>query len=341
MYRKIGGLRGKLFQEGGLSPRRTVVVGNSMSDMSTPVVHTRARKGLWNHFLTFTQLLLLAPALWWIKYDHLPAPGWAVTFIAIAAALMSVHDQMGSIQKATWLLLMAAFLAAELRAISKDRWDNAEIQRIERQEDRTSFHELLTTEKTAMDNANGQYLSTLGQVNGVLHTTQSVSRLTKKNLFNITGGDSAAHFELVYMNGTTPEILIQNTGKYPVRNLSVQIEDVNKFLNTINSRIPHAVTTDDINKSTQNVNVGDLGSNQILEIPVSPEVNGVDLAHYIIRYSALNGGGMEVVYVRAGKDGVKHMAVWSGDSNQKEIRKVDPNFPPDADGKLPWLGTNP
>jgi hypothetical protein len=67
------------------------------------------------------ELACLPLALWWISYSHLPPPGWAVAFIAGAAAAMSVHDDMKGWQKGLWMLIIGAFLVTELRAIHKDR----------------------------------------------------------------------------------------------------------------------------------------------------------------------------------------------------------------------------
>jgi hypothetical protein len=104
-------------------------------------------KRRWNKAFSIAQLLFIPLALWWMPYGHLPPPGYSVACIAIAAALMSVHDGMKSLQKSLWLVLMAAFLAIELRAISKDRWDNQQVQRIATEKEQQNFANLLNQEK--------------------------------------------------------------------------------------------------------------------------------------------------------------------------------------------------
>ncbi len=97
----------------------------------------------WNSFVFALEVACVLPALWWIPYDHLPAPGYSVVLIAVAAALMSIHDEMTSLQRTGWLIIMASFLSHELRAISKDRWDNEQRQASELGEERLSFKTIL------------------------------------------------------------------------------------------------------------------------------------------------------------------------------------------------------
>jgi hypothetical protein len=82
------------------------------------------KHSIWNKIFTILEFACIPLVLWWVSYDHLPSPGWAVAFIAVAAAAMSVHDDIRSWQKGTWLLIIGAFLITERRAISKDRVEN-------------------------------------------------------------------------------------------------------------------------------------------------------------------------------------------------------------------------
>lgn len=102
----------------------------------------RSRKHPWNRVCFVMELCFIPLALHWTPYAHLPPPGYSVAYIAIAAAFMSVHEEMGDWQKSLWLILIAAFLAIELRAIGKDRWDNQEVQRMDRGADQQSFNDI-------------------------------------------------------------------------------------------------------------------------------------------------------------------------------------------------------
>jgi hypothetical protein len=76
-------------------------------------------------FLTL-QVIGVAVILFWWRQSHLPPPGYAVAVLGVAAAIMSIQEDMQGWQKAIWLLLMGGFLAIELRAISADRKNTAD-----------------------------------------------------------------------------------------------------------------------------------------------------------------------------------------------------------------------
>jgi hypothetical protein len=95
----------------------------------------------WNILVFVLEICLFVPALWWVGYSHLPAPGWSVACLAVAATLMTIQDRMTDWQKVGWVTLMAFFLVIELRAISKDRWDSQVVQENDRGEERRAFGE--------------------------------------------------------------------------------------------------------------------------------------------------------------------------------------------------------
>jgi hypothetical protein len=82
---------------------------------------SRKKHPILNAVFFVLELTCIPLILWWIPSSHLPLPGWAVAFMAIAAAAMSVHDDMKPWQKGVWMLIIGAFLITELRAINKDR----------------------------------------------------------------------------------------------------------------------------------------------------------------------------------------------------------------------------
>jgi hypothetical protein len=96
----------------------------------TTMVVDRAEHSLQNKLFFFLELVFVPLALWWIPYDHLPPSGWAVAFIAAVATIMSIHPEISGPQKAFCLVLIGAFLVTELRAINKDRIENAKAQAI-------------------------------------------------------------------------------------------------------------------------------------------------------------------------------------------------------------------
>jgi hypothetical protein len=157
--------------------------------------HLSKKHPIRNKVFTLLEFACIPLVLWWIPYSHLPAPGWAVAFIAGAAAAMSVHDDMKGWQKGLWMLIIGAFLITELRAISKDR---AEIQHqaiVDRQAQYSAFAVVLQKQNEQFAATGRGFSSTYTRVDGVLKTTQQVAELSKENLSNITGGNSYLYFE--------------------------------------------------------------------------------------------------------------------------------------------------
>src|SRR5216684_9289237 len=72
-------------------------------------------------FFDLVQFVAVPLIVWW-WYD-LPSPGFAIGVVALLAAVMSTQGDMRGWQKATWMLLIGAFVILEFRAIYKDRVD--------------------------------------------------------------------------------------------------------------------------------------------------------------------------------------------------------------------------
>lgn len=135
----------------------------------------------WNSFISVLEIAGIVLALWWIPYDRLPAPGYSVMLIAIAAALMSIHEGMTNWQKGGWVVIMIFFLFDESRAIKKDRWDNEQRQTSELSQEQLSFKTLLREGRTANSTlltANAKTLSSILQQNQAEFkaTTQSFDK---------------------------------------------------------------------------------------------------------------------------------------------------------------------
>lgn len=79
---------------------------------------------------------------------RLPPPGWAVAILAFVAAAMSVHGRMKDWQRGVWISLIGVLLIIELRAIGKDRIDNAELQTKFFQTQQQGFSEINTQAQT-------------------------------------------------------------------------------------------------------------------------------------------------------------------------------------------------
>jgi hypothetical protein len=143
-----------------------------------------------NKIFLLLELSFIPFALWWIPYRHLPAPGWAVAFVAGAAAFMSVHDAMKGWQKAIWMVLIGAFLLTELRAINKDRAESQHQAAEDRKNQDIAFATVLRGQNEEFNSMVRGFTDTYIKVDGVLKTTSSVARIAKSNLDALTGQGS-------------------------------------------------------------------------------------------------------------------------------------------------------
>jgi hypothetical protein len=113
-----------------------------------------------------------------MPYGHLPPSGWAVAFIALAAAAMSVHNDMKGWQKGIWMLIIGAFLVTELRAINKDRHDSERQVNLDRQNQYTAFEGIRAAQNSEFTvTANGLNAAISG-IDSTLKTANATLRQT-------------------------------------------------------------------------------------------------------------------------------------------------------------------
>jgi hypothetical protein len=195
----------------------------------------------WNKTFTLLELVLILLISWWTPYHHLPAPGWAVAFIAVAAAAMSVHDDMKRWQKGLWLLIIGGFLVTELRAISKDRMESQNQAEADRKAQNENFAETAKGLTTVINGIG----STLQAANTTLLQTQPHAAI-RFDSFEFTPGSAPSQFasnspysfNYHYLNGgsitaTNIKILVE-TYVAKVDDKESQLELVRKFEKTWN-----------------------------------------------------------------------------------------------------------
>jgi len=69
---------------------------------------------------SFFQLVCALISIAWL-FVYPPSSGYAISLMAFAAAMMTVHSGMNRFQKAIWLVLICILLPTEFRAIKQDR----------------------------------------------------------------------------------------------------------------------------------------------------------------------------------------------------------------------------
>lgn len=130
-------------------------------------------------------LIQIGAAIWIYRWwFDLPPTGYSVGVLAVLAAVMSVHGDMPPFQKVFWLLLIAAFLFLEFRAID---WDHANIDAHEallRFDERDHFRDVMSQDQDhfskVLQQNQKQFDTTLGNMRRLAQQTEDV----------VTGGDS-------------------------------------------------------------------------------------------------------------------------------------------------------
>jgi hypothetical protein len=146
------------------------------------------------------QMVAVVVVVGW--YKHLPPTGYAIGALAVVAAAMSIHIESGLNwwQKTLWMLIIAAFLLVEFRAIDKDRADFAREEACRRKEERESFQQIANTLTFAIQQNQLQFQATMAGI--------------QQSIDSITGGKS---FCVVTASGTGSYFILTATavGKNP------------------------------------------------------------------------------------------------------------------------------
>ena len=136
----------------------------------------------WPWCFRFTQVVSVAILLFWCW--RLPPPGYAIGALAVMAAVMSLHIEakMQWWEKATWMLLMGAFLILEFKAIKEDRGTQEEVHKKELAQQAKSAEDtidaILESRNKQMAQNQQQFNQTLDKMNGLTTRAQQTLDLT-------------------------------------------------------------------------------------------------------------------------------------------------------------------
>ncbi len=144
-------------------------------------------------FLTL-QITLGLWALRWTTQKRLPPPGYAVAFIAVVAAVMSIQGDMLGWQKAIWMLVIGGFLIVELRSISADRSATNLQSAADRHKEDSAFAAVIKgqadafaataqTLQTVIQNGQRQFAITVEKLEQSLQLVRGTLEQTKPNAY--------------------------------------------------------------------------------------------------------------------------------------------------------------
>ncbi|SRR5260370_36505472 len=220
----------------------------------------------------FFNLVQLGAVAWAVvSWRHLPVPGYAIGVLAVLAAVMSVHIEVGMSwwQKAFWMLLMVVFLFLEFRAIDKDRADYTAAEKARRDEEHKQFQGIADGISATIANSDRQFAEAMSGI--------------KQNVNTITGGKSFCYLTFAE-NGTLPTFI--HSGNYPLTGVSVRIVDMQKW-NQMIARNPHP-SLQEFRSADTYVELGDLPVHTALQRGTI-QLAGQTQSSFNIFYSARNG----------------------------------------------------
>lgn len=186
-------------------------------------------------------MVIVAIDVGWQSYQF--APGWAVAILAVVAVVMTVRaDHYTKTEQVIWVLVALSLMVVEIRAITRDR-NVAETQRrVFEQQLQDRFQQTANSLGAVIRESDAHFDATIGKIGQAINTE--------------TGGDTFCYLDMtfspIWENGkeTTRGYLrleAVRVGKYPLRDVSITIDDHIKFgtvMNDLRKRDTHNFTTD-------------------------------------------------------------------------------------------------
>ena len=210
----------------------------------------RVRRILRRHW--FYLLIQIAGAcvwVWLVGYSRSPQPGVAIAFIALIAAVMSVHPNMERWQKFIWILLIGAFLVTELRAIKRDRSDAAKQASIDREiqeakfagirnAQNSNFADTVQELKHAYTQSQQQFEASMRQSNIISREAERASRTASEGVLSLTGADSYISFlPIADRDTSTPgtyRLMASVIGSHSVWDARVEMAETDDLREVVN-----------------------------------------------------------------------------------------------------------
>lgn len=252
---------------------------------------------IWNENRSLAWVLALCVAglaLWAIFKPQ--SPGVSIGLLALAAGIMSVRPKMHTAEKMTWVVFLIVFAILEIHAINK----SDEYNRTTREQQNSQFAEIARGLQQSIITSKQQYESTIGQVQGVLQTTESVASLARDNLNNVTGGHSYAYLVPEPVEGATGySVNLFNNGDEVLTGLTVRIGRVRGERKQpeqywIDSGPMHAIPMYTLASHAHAL---------VSDYWIVPLEDGVLTKHFIAIITAQNGDVLEDIYFRPASHG--------------------------------------
>ena len=248
-----------------------------------------------------------------------PPPGYAVAVLAAAGAVMAVRAEYFTVtEKVLWIVIAAAFVIFEIRAISRDRSEHDN----EQAEIRDNDAIIRAAERR-------QFERLLAQGKGLFSQEQELS---KRTIDEITGGNSFAYL-LTFQEGNHQSPIVIPVGRNTMYQVKVRLADPSKRLDTSS---PGAFVS---SATVATLEVGELApmfawadTNSVI-----PFSNG-ESQDFNVFFVARNGAWTEELHLRKRPGGwVKALRVYQG--TKRLLMCIDKDYPRDFRDLSVWRGT--
>lgn len=174
--------------------------------------------------------------------------------------------------------------------------------------------------------------------------SDEIAELNKTISATVTGGDSYCYFLVGHPSNKTNsvDLMLMTEGKYPLYDVSIKIDDVEKLLNIVmtqteNGNRPFQSMTEAntfMLQASRVIKVGNIGPSQAMELG-SLQLPDTDKQSFNISILARNGYVFQIVRFRRVKGEWKR-AIQVHHNGKNVHETIDAEFPRNADGKIQW-----
>ena len=222
-----------------------------------------------------------------------PSPGKSVGALAVVATVMTFRGELTGVEKTFLTLVLFVFVFVEIRAIDKDRAENAQSQKAFFDAQQTGFSGIATQAGQNFAVTTGGLTTAINGLNGVLITTQSLAALSKENLEDVTGGNRIAAAEIMasYNNVNAGQVFVFVPSRGIIRNVHIRMVNIALFDQDVKNKT-------NLMAHDLNFQVGDIGNGEGAQLEPPIYVGPGDFVRFNIFFSGLNGLWTENLLLR-------------------------------------------
>jgi hypothetical protein len=173
----------------------------------------------------------------------------------------------------------------------------------------------------------------LEKTNKVEELSSRIKELSEQNISIITGGDNFPYIDVALYQGNLPQLIVHNTGKYPIYDINVRFFDIDKF----NYMKSSGDTWKTIVECSVIKDIGNISPGFSQMISFRPILNWQDKTERRINIfiTARNGYFVEKLrFKKIDRKWARALVLLKGE--KQLLQKVDSDYPLNEEGKVVW-----